>query len=233
MFCPYCGKENENDSLFCVDCGKQLSEPQPITPAPQTPIKKPKERSPLITKEVRNKWLIALILILLYTGISALFIILLNLENSIAIKTVFDDDVTKHITLNQLLKAFVSGNKVFNPTTVTLALGVGTYTLIYSVPVFSVIALIGTFSGKKVFGLYTVSSVVTVLSVAATLLIAPLSLILIPDFKQVISASAGIVFNDFDKITFIPIIVFSVLIIALLVAIGIVTGLFNKRRTKK
>ena len=26
MFCPHCGSENENGTLFCTKCGKRLSE---------------------------------------------------------------------------------------------------------------------------------------------------------------------------------------------------------------
>lgn len=235
MFCPYCGKENENDAVFCEDCGKSIldSPPEQKPAEPKAPVSKPvKERSPLIAKSTVKKILLALCLILLYAGISTLFIVMLNLENAITVKTIFDDDVTKSITLNNLLSDLISGNKVFNPTTLSLAFGMGLYALIYSVPAFALIAIAGAFCSKKTFAFYTVSSIITVLSVAASILIAPLSAIIIPGFKQAIAASAGVVLDDVGKITFIPIIIFSAIIIILLVASAIVTVTLKKEGLK-
>ncbi len=44
MFCPFCGRQNEDSTLFCVYCGKAMSQNTPLLEANQRPKKAPKAR---------------------------------------------------------------------------------------------------------------------------------------------------------------------------------------------
>lgn len=228
MFCPHCGKENDNKSVFCAACGIRINE-SPAAPPQAVPAK---NYAPLIKKETMIKFSLASVLVLLYAGISIIFIMLLTFEDSITVNTVFNSSLSKDLTLEELLEILISGNKIFNPTPLSTALGVGLYALVYSLPAFALIALIGAFIGKKTFAFYTVSSIITVLTAAIVTLITPLSVMLIPDFKQVIARSVGVIVGDVDNVTFVPIIIFVAIALVLLIAAGIVTRIFNKRRAQ-
>lgn len=49
MFCPECGSKNEDDALFCENCGTSLKSPQGNGAPLSAPVKK--ERQPLDGKE--------------------------------------------------------------------------------------------------------------------------------------------------------------------------------------
>jgi len=46
MYCPNCGAKNEDDSLFCYQCGTSLTAPaQPSTPTPTQPVLPPQRQT--------------------------------------------------------------------------------------------------------------------------------------------------------------------------------------------
>jgi len=46
MYCPNCGTKNEDDSLFCYQCGTSLAAPaQPSTPTPAQPVLPPQRQN--------------------------------------------------------------------------------------------------------------------------------------------------------------------------------------------
>jgi len=50
MFCPFCGKQNQDNTLFCAYCGKALSQQNPNPPQvqaiPQTFQSSQKDKNP-------------------------------------------------------------------------------------------------------------------------------------------------------------------------------------------
>ena len=234
MFCPHCGKENKDTSLFCAGCGKQLKNAASVSNANVPTITKPaKVNAPLIKKETMSQIILAAIIVLLFAGVFVLFLLLLNKEDAVSVSTLFDSSVKGTVSLKEILNILISGNKVFNPTVISAAIGIGIYIFIYSIPIFALISLIATISNKKSLALYIVSTIITVLSAATSVLVTPISVLIIPGFKQAVAATAGVMFNDINSIIFIPTIVFASIIVVLTVIIGILIGIFGKRRAKK
>ena len=240
MFCPHCGSQNDNNSTFCGSCGKPL-DPSPAA-APQTATQVLPKRvapavtkptAPLITKEAMVKGTLAVILTLLYAGLAALFIMMLNFEDTIAVESAFDSGAGGHLTLKTFLDVLVGGNRIFNPTPLSAAIGIGAYILIYSVPAFALMALIGTFIDKKGSRLYVVSTIITAMASAAIIAVIPVATKLLPDFKQALSVNAGLIFDDVDNLSFTSFIIVAAIAVVLIIITGIITSMFNKRRAQK
>ncbi len=233
MFCPHCGKENDNGVAFCGSCGKAINKP---TSAPVNRTVKPyvvKNTNPLITKDRMIFGILSFIAILLYFSVFAFFIVLLNNSSAVSLNTIFDSEITGNVSFSEVLKILISGNRIFNPTIISTAFGVGIYCLIYSLPVFAVFALYGIFSGKKRVAFTTLFCIITVITAAVSVAVTPVSVALIPGFKQALASSGSVLGNDVKSVSYIMVIVFAAIALVLLIASMIYTNFFVKRRAKK
>ena len=67
MFCPHCGKENEDGAVFCGECGKSMKAIAVKSVKNTTSVKKSapvKRTTPLITKEKKIDYLLIFISLL-------------------------------------------------------------------------------------------------------------------------------------------------------------------------
>lgn len=256
MFCPQCGKELKADVIFCNGCGKRLQKEPEVSTTPavaQTPtvvqvptvVQKPavvqapadtpapKEKKPSIfTKDNFTKAGLILLSGVLYALVAVLFLFIININDTISIKTLFDDDISKHMTLNELLIIMIKGNRIFNPTAISTALGIWTYLLIFSLPVFALISYINILISKKSNRLHIVFCVIVGLSAVTNAVITPVSVKLVSGLKQAISVSVGILPEDIDTFGFIPLIIASVIAVVITVISTIVIFSLRKRRGK-
>lgn len=170
------------------------------------------------------------LLVLLYAGIALLFFLLLDMEETIALKTLFDDDVCGYLTFREYLTLLTEGNRIFYPTVVSTALGMGMHVLIWAVPVFGLLAVIGAIARKGAGRLYTAACVVSSLTAVLTGLIVPLSMWLIPGMRQALAVSGGVIFADMDGVSVMMLLIFAAAALVLVIAAGIVTAMLNKRR---
>lgn len=234
MFCNSCGNKIEDGVKFCTSCGKPIEQATEITPTISKDVqtKVVKERKPLIAKSTATSIGIALLLAVLYAGISSIFVLLLNMSDTILVKSAFDKDMNGYLTLQEFLDILLNGNRIFNPTTVSTAIGSAVYIFIYAVPAFAGLALIAAFIGKKSVALHTVFSIMSVISAAVVAVAAPISIKLVPEIKQAIAINMGMLFEDIKAFSYTKLFIFAGVIIVLLIASCIVAGVLNKRRAK-
>lgn len=242
MFCPACGKSLADDAKFCNGCGKQINSsvieiPQTTTevnidPVPENKPVAEKKKLNINVKKLFIKIGIGILLTALYVGISAIFLMVLNTDESIVINTIYESDVSHHVTLEKFLEILIDGNRIFNPTMVSTALGIGLYILIYAVPIFAGIALVTTLINKRFFSLNIVFSIISVISAAAVALVTPAAVKFVPELNQAIGVNNGIIFDDIAEFEFEKLVIFAAIAAAFIVAIIIVTIIYNKRGIK-
>jgi len=66
MFCPKCGAQNQDDSLFCVNCGNRFSQ---VSPTTQTPIQSSSQPFTVPSPAGQKNAMLAAILNFLLPGI--------------------------------------------------------------------------------------------------------------------------------------------------------------------
>ncbi len=244
MFCPNCGHNVKASMTFCEKCGSRLDSSANNCLTPQNtkntiiinnppPAQAVKSTTPLIKKSTLANAGLSLLLIAIYVGISFIFILLINMKDTILIETAYDASQQSYMTLKEFLDFLISGNRIFNPTFISSILAISTYLLVYSVPVFAVIGILATILRKKQVAFHAVFSVMIALASITVAIIIPLSAILIPELRQAISISVGVIFEDINQFSSNTLIIFAIISLILLVLSGVITALLNKRRSKQ
>jgi len=119
--------------------------------------------------------------------------------------------------VEQFITSSISGVGLYNPTIISIALGMGAMLFVYSAPVFAILSLIAYIikKGFKAFHtLFMISSLTASVYVAAYI---PVAKIIIPWFNELADPSNQILSNDLGKIGFLIPIIFAVLAIAVVI----------------
>lgn len=257
MFCPFCGNNNPDAIKFCGKCGGNLQTfnksaptptpkpttpptpkpttppptrvtPPPIRPAkPAAPPKPPKEKKPIDKQKVQQVCL-QLLLVLLYSAIAVALLLFLHGENSIQVKP----EMSQDLSINQFLNIAIKGNRLFHPTVLSISLGIATLILLYAVPVFALVAMVGCFLKQKAVKLHTVYMVASCTAAAVMTLVPPLALRLVPDFKQALALQAGALADDLTGVIVSPLWLLLLLLAVPVVASSIVLSVINKKKVK-
>ncbi len=250
MFCPKCGNQLSDGAAFCGKCGTSINKPQqdnigaPVAPKPQQnyvapPVAKPAPRKikekkekttpSIFTKNNLIKSVMLLFIILLYAGTAFVTVASLLTENTVNAVSLFNEEVVRGMDLNTLLNLLVYGNRVFNPSAISLALGIWSYIIIYSIPVFALFAIIGLFASKKVSRLHIVFTFMSILSLI-TMFALSLAPRFIPGLKGAFAVAVGIITEDISRFTFLPIIIIAAIIFVLLVVTTVLNVVLSKKR---
>ena len=135
--------------------------------------------------------------------------------------------------LSELLSIMTKGNDIFNPTAVTSAMGIGAYILIFSIPAFALISLIGSIAKKKAGAFYVTFTIMSILSAIYIALIAPLSNILTPDLEKAAALDASVIIADAGNFISVKLIVFASISAVLSIGSAVLGAVIGKRRNKK
>jgi len=205
--------------------------PKPA-PAPK-PVKVKKEHKPIkINKKVIVTIILAIVLTLVYAAMAVIPFLLLDRADTVVVSTVFDDDVFGYFTLEGFAKLLTDGNKLFNPTAISLALGISLHVLTYCVPIFAAISLIASYVNKKSVSLHVLSSIMTTLYAALIAVIAPVSVWLIPNFKDALAVSLKFIMGDVAAVSSTAFIIVAGIMVGLVVIASILVGILKARRAK-
>lgn len=258
-FCGYCGNpittaEDTDATVSVVNEAPQVSEPismytPPVAPQPvvQQPVYTPpvapvpkyapqiapkkKDKKPADKNAFARAGLV-LVLILIFAGISALFVMMPLIEDTLSAKTISDGKDGVALTLAQYLEVMINGNRIFNPTILSKALGMGVYIFIYAVPVFALLAIIANVINKKAIALTVASSIISTLGAVIVAGVVPLSLLFIKDLKTAVALNFHVIVGDLESVAFIPVIIFMGIALVLTIASFVVLAILNKRRAK-
>lgn len=225
MFCHFCGKEIDDNAKFCVHCGENLDSVKEVT---QNTVVK--EKKPIITKATIITTGLCLLLLVLYAGIAFLLIQLLHADDTILIKSSFDDDLVKTLTLKEFLDILLDGNRIFNPTMLSTSIGLGLSLFIYATPAFAALAFISACIGKKTAAINTVFSIMSILSAIAVAIVTPISVKLVSELKLALAYNQRMLSEDIKAFSYAKPIVYSAIVMVLVIVTGIVTRILNKRR---
>ncbi|MBQ9742871.1 MAG: zinc-ribbon domain-containing protein [Ruminococcus sp.] len=202
------------------------------TPKPKKQKVK-KEKSPVDSKKLLITCVLTLILFCLYALTSYIALALPSMEDTIIVSTISDSDNEIGITLGEMLSVMIHGNRIFYPTAISSALGTITYIFLYSVPVFAGLAFVGSVINKRATSLNIAFSVISLISAAVSALVVPVTVMLIPEFKQLLSINAGVVFNDIGKLSCTKLMIFAGLTVLLVIASIVFSAIVKVRRNKK
>lgn len=253
MFCPKCGRKNDDGVKFCGGCGTELSSISVPTPTstpstsippvrsfrPTKPVRAPKvsssEKSGKIkfTKDDAIRLALWLGLAATYVCISLVFIMIFSMEETISIKSTYNSSFKGLLTLENFVELLSMGNRLFNTTVLSKALSIGVEVFFYSVPVFAGLALASTIFSKKSFIFHVTSSVISFISSLLLILIVPLSVGLVPGFKTALATRISIVTEDMGKIAYTPFIIHAIAVVVLIILSTVFSVLLNNRRNKK
>ena len=212
----------------------------PVTPmrTQATPALRPQKAremsaSPLISKQSLITASLQFSLALLYAGISFLLIFMLFIPDSITLQSLSGEGDEGTLMLSELLSIMTKGNDIFNPTAVTSAMGIGAHILIFSIPAFALISLIGSIAKKKAGAFYVTFTIMSILSAIYIALIAPLANILTPDLKKAAALDASVIIADAGNFISVKLIVFASISAVLSIGSAVLGAAIGKRRNKK
>lgn len=227
MFCPNCKNELPDEAQFCTNCGHVLKSeiPAPSTPA-QVVAKKP---SPIKYSVIG----FGLLPVALYACICAIFFLLLSLKDVISIESLYAEEVVARMTFGEFLTLLRNGNRIFLPTVISTAFGVGLPILYWLIPLFGLWASIGAMMKKNTTRLCVAASIMIGFTALLTAAAIPLTLWLVPGLKQAMALQAGIMAVDLGKIASLMPIILAAVAIVLMIAVIIVTNVYRKWRADK
>ena len=220
------------------------AQPKQETPAPVPPAQPPKApKPPKVKKEKKpadpgalKKALgnIALLLGLtaLYAGISLLFLLYWDREDAVVTQTAYNSNICGYLSLREFVDLLLNGNRIFHPTVLSTALGVGIYGLSYAVPAFCLLALIGAATGKRTTSLCVTSSVFTALCALMTAGLVPASMLFVKGLDQACALQSGVMFQDIARTSWNGPFVCAGIALVLMVGTIILTAILKKRRAQ-
>ena len=176
--------------------------------------------------------ILAIVLTLVYAAMAIIPFLILDRSDTVVVSTVFDDDVFGYFTLEGFAKLLTDGNKLFNPTAISLTLGISLHVLTYCVPIFAAISLIASYVNKKSVSLHVLSSIMTTLYAALIAVIAPVSVWLIPNFKDALAVSLKFIMGDVAAVSSTAFIIVAGIMVGLVVIASILVGILKARRAK-
>jgi hypothetical protein len=221
MLCPHCGNQLTDSAKFCSKCGQKLVA-EPV-----------KTKTSLISGPIFANIGFWLLLTALYAGITAVFFILQSQKSGLGVQSLYHDEVISKISLGRFLRLLTNGNRIFNPTVVSKALGMGLRILYWLVPILGALALTGTILNKNAKRLCVGASVVIGITALLTATIVPLTLWLVPGVREAVAIRAGIVVGDVGGVNILWPILMAVGALALMVGVNVITAVFLNWRAKK
>ncbi len=247
MKCVKCNYENLPGAKFCICCGTPLSnesnkaptniapttpvatKTSPVAPVATPPVATPVYTPPVAVKKVLSPQEIAirkaktkatvfnLLQLLFYIAIIAVILMPLFLENGVKVQSTFKKSSFKEFALFDIIKLLVSGGDKYNPTMLSIIMGVSTAILCFG----SAISWTAAFFAKiiKRFDkeLHTLSLILTGLSIAVTAAIVPVAYRFSGILKQAIAREANMFVDDIASVNSIFAFVFAGICIALIV----------------
>ncbi len=249
-FCGKCGKElkvakkdttpttSVSPTIPVSTTQRNISQFNPsraFSPRP-TKVIKPKSQksiSSVLTKNNVITFFIFLALIACYIGIIIILTSLLNTGDAIIVDVDYKKDTIISITLKEYLDLLVVGNRLFNPTAISTAIGICVYLFIYGAPAFIVLNFIYLIFNKKVLSIHICSSIFSVISALISLLAIPLSLLLVADFKSALALRLCVLLEDISLLSYTKLIINAIIVIVLAILSAVIAIILNKRRSTK
>jgi len=222
MFCPNCGNKIADDAGFCSNCGQALTQALTQAPAKVVESKPPRKMISIIA--------FGLTIVAIYACISAAFFLLLSVKNTVGVESLHAEEIVTRISFGKFLTLLRTGNRVFRPTVISTAFGVGLQALYWLIPLFGLWASIGAMMNKNPTRLCVAASIMISITGLLTAAVIPLTLWLIPELKQGVAIQAGVMFEDLGTVSFLwPAIAAAAVLILMIVGI-IVTNKYRKWR---
>ncbi len=207
--------------------------PQRVAPVVHKTAKVHVPSKPLIGRESLISFGLHSLLCLLFAGISVLMILLLNFEDTVKLHTLSGEGDAGLFSIGELLGTMINGNEIFNPTTLSTALAMLTYLLVFSMPAFALISFVGSLTSKKPAPFYVLFFIMAFLSVIYISALIPLSDLLVPEFRQAAALDGSVILADAGNLTAGKIFIFTSIAAVLTLASIVVTVIIGKRRNKK
>lgn len=252
-FCGKCGSEIRTpgkERIFTASVKPKSSGAQPLlsdlspsavsglsdiknAKSNKSTTRKENRKTVAITKNDVITFVISAAFPVIYVGIIILLLSLINISDSISVKTNYDNGFIANLTLKEFLDILISGNRAFYPTALSLCFGIGVYVFVYGAAVFAVLGLLHTLFSKKSIALHICSSLLSMLASVFVILIAPLSIRFVNGFKQALAINTGVILDEISSVSCIKLIIFTVLVFVLVILSTVLAFVIKKRRGKR
>lgn len=149
MKCNNCKCENKSGAVFCKKCGNKLDYAERSDLQQDTLKRKAKIKADKPSKkktELKVK-VLASLQVLIYLVIAALNMFFMFFRDGVRVKCSYSANAYKDYSFFSVLMKLISGGERYNPTVVSIIIGVGTLLLVFSCAVFWLFA-----SGTKICG---------------------------------------------------------------------------------
>ncbi len=226
MYCYSCGAQISDEARFCPKCGNPIKDGAPAD------AKTPKDSENSHIKNVVINGGIRLIIAALYAGVFLLLFFGFKAEKSIVVHTLFNEKVCGYMSVQNFSDMLINGNKIFNPTAISIALGACTSVLMWAVPAFGLLALVSTFFKKPTVKPAVCFTIISLLAASVFALTVFLAELFVPFLPQVLAEEFNFIPSDVGATTYVKPIIFASIAFILTVASLITTIILNKRRSK-
>lgn len=206
-------------------------ENKPPTEVKSTPVKANLKRVKA-PGEIKTKAVFSVILVVFYAAAAFLAVSFPFAENALTIKASADVAYTDSYSVAEILGVMTSGNDYFNPTSLSVALGVAVYVFLFAVPVVALVALVTSVINRRFYSLHILFVTVTTLAAGAVAAFMPVVLEFAPGFEQAVMRSKGMFVQQVKSLIFATPIIYAGLLMACVVGTFVVTLIFNQRRKR-
>lgn len=213
MKCCNCNFENIPNARFCQHCGTPLSTEPPRAKAAA------EKRIPDASVSARRKARLFLLLqLLLYLMIVAGTLLFLFFEKGVRVQSAFREDAYQEISLYSVMGNLVTGGEKYNPTALSIVMGVSAILLAFSSAFFWMVTFITKSIGKFHKESHVMTLIITALNLAAVCLLLPLAYRYSGVLKQICARAANFPVSEVSAVGSVWTFVFSGTILLLIVA---------------
>lgn len=198
----------------------------------QKPPKQKKPKKQILTKDNIINVVIWLLLVLVYAAISFICVSVLEAANTITLKSAHNN-FEYNLYFNEFLSILLNGNRAFNPTAISTTIALCVTIFCYATPVACGISALGALLTKKVIRFNIMASLVSIITSLLIMFCVSFSLRFAPVISDALSNHAGMLSDDIKTITYSPLIIVGVIILALVVVTMVISIILYSRRRKK
>lgn len=151
MKCNNCNFENKPNAAFCIKCGTKLERIQYSASQQNATEKRTKPPVHSSSNNMKKSKLraksLAAVQVLIYLMISSLNMFFMFFQNGVRVKCSYSSKAYKDYSFFSVLLKLVSGGERYNPTVISIVIGVSAILLVFSCAFFWLFT-----AGTKIFG---------------------------------------------------------------------------------
>ena len=197
MQCIKCGAEVKRGENFCMRCGERIPAPKNLQQESNIP-QEPTQPKP---KKDYSELKLRILQTIFGIGLAAFMFFFAFFQNSISIETLgietFNDN---KFSLLHVIDTLVHGTERFNPSVLSIVMGVGVFIFVFAASAFWLFSAVATIIREGENGMRRISVILTFIALGTACALPHLAYMFVSPFKSAYARLVGVLQEDMDGV---------------------------------